>query len=89
MRRRAIVFASVVLGLAMLLTLNPLEIGTTYAAERKAESTPEGLLAPVGLKATNHGFRVNEGGGGALNTGWVTGSLGNTWAEGEWCPTSW
>ncbi|UCD17566.1 MAG: hypothetical protein JSV44_01295, partial [Candidatus Zixiibacteriota bacterium] len=31
-----------------------------------------------------YGYRANEGGGGALDTKWTKGNLGNTWAEGEW-----
>ncbi len=54
-------------------------------------STPEGeLLAQTTFKdAANpdlKGFRANQGGGGALDTGWTGGNLGNTWAEGEWVP---
>jgi hypothetical protein len=38
------------------------------------------------FNVTSLGFRANEGGGGALDTKWTGGNLGNTWAEGEWVP---
>jgi len=43
-------------------------------------------VAQAATGVTAMGFRANEGGGGALNTGWTTGNLGNTWDEGEWVP---
>jgi len=87
MGRRAIVFASIAFGLVFLLALISVEPGIAYAGEKTAKLTEEGLLAPLpGFKATNYGFRAYEGGGGKLDLQYVTGSLGNTWAEGEWVP---
>ncbi|TPW13957.1 MAG: Uncharacterized protein FD129_1174, partial [bacterium] len=44
------------------------------------------LDATAALNSTSNGFRVNEGGGGDISTGWTGGNLGNLWVEGEWVP---
>ncbi|HEY3215373.1 MAG TPA: hypothetical protein VGK93_02665, partial [Candidatus Eisenbacteria bacterium] len=46
-------------------------------------SSVTSVSAP-GLNVTSLGYRANEGGGGAISTGWTGGNLGNTWSEGEW-----
>jgi hypothetical protein len=87
MRPRAIGLAPFVLVLVVLVAQIPTYPGSACAAERTIKLTPEGLLAPLpGIKVTNYGFRATEHGGGSLDLGWVTGSLGDTWAEGEWVP---
>jgi hypothetical protein len=69
-----------------LLLLSAMVLGFATGAYAQEKTPP--VLAPglAAMQITMTGFRANEGGGGALSTGWVTGNLGNTWSEGEWVP---
>lgn len=49
-------------------------------------SNAQTLDATAALNSTSNGFRVNEGGSGAIDLGWTGGNLGNLWVEGEWVP---